>query len=224
LGNKVLGRILDVGLVPVVRVSSTQDAVLVAEAIQAGGVSILEVTMTVPRALQVIEKVAGCLGDQVILGAGTVLDAETARSASLSGAEFVVTPCVKPAVIEMCKRYSKTIILGAMTPTEILTAWEAGADLVKVFPCDSLGGAKYLKALKAPLPQIRLVPTGGVSLDMVDDLIAAGASALGVGSELVDNQSLMAGNFTQITENAKRFLQAIKLARQPMTQCPTTTG
>ena len=214
--NMVLGRILDVGLIPVVRVRSTQDAVSVAEAIQAGGVSVLEITMTVPRALQVIEKVSVHLGNQVILGAGTVLDAETARAASLSGAEFVVTPCVKPAVIEMCKRYNKTVILGAMTPTEVLTAWESGADLVKVFPCDSLGGAKYLRALKAPLPQIRLVPTGGVSLDVVDDLIAAGASALGVGSELIDNQSLMTGDFTQITENAKQFLRAIKSARQPM--------
>ena len=214
LGNKVLGRILDVGLVPVVRVSSTQDAVLVAEAIQAGGVSILEVTMTVPRALQVIEKVAGCLGDQVILGAGTVLDAETARSASLSGAEFVVTPCVKPAVIEMCKRYSKTIILGAMTPTEILTAWEAGADLVKIFPCDSLGGAKYLKALKGPLPQVLLIPTGGVKLELVGDFISAGASALGVGSELINKEAVASENFGFISSTARKFLQAIRSARQ----------
>ena len=212
--NSVTKEILDVGLIPVIRASSSTEAIAIAKAIEAAGVSIVEVTMTVPRALHVIEKITDYFGDKVLVGAGTVLDSETTRSAMLSGAEFVVSPILERSVIEICKRYSKTVIPGAMTPTEVLTAWEAGADLVKIFPCDSLGGAKYLKALKGPLPQVLLIPTGGVKLELVGDFISAGASALGVGSELINKEAVASENFGYISSTARKFLQAIRSARQ----------
>jgi len=212
--NTVTKEILDVGLIPVIRASSSTEAIAIAKAIEAAGVSIVEVTMTVPRALHVIEKITDYFGDKVLVGAGTVLDSETTRSAMLSGAEFIVSPILERSVIEICKRYSKTVIPGAMTPTEVLTAWEAGADLVKIFPCDSLGGAKYLKALKGPLPQVLLIPTGGVKLELVGDFISAGASALGVGSELINKEAVASENFGYISSTARKFLQAIRSARQ----------
>ena len=212
--NTVIKEIVDVGLIPVIRASSSTEAIGIAKAIAAGGVSIVEVTMTVPRALYVIEKITDYFGDKVLVGAGTVLDSESTRSAMLAGAEFVVSPILERSVIEMCKRYSKTVIQGAMTPTEVLTAWEAGADLVKIFPCDSLGGAKYLKALKGPLPQVLLIPTGGVKLDLVGEFISAGASALGVGSELVNKEAVTSENFEYISSTARKFLQAVHSARQ----------
>ena len=212
--NTVTKAILDVGLIPVIRASSSTEAIAIAKAIEAAGVSIVEVTMTVPRALHVIEKITDYFGDKVLVGAGTVLDSETTRSAMLSGAEFVVSPILERSVIEICKRYSKTVIPGAMTPTEVLTAWEAGADLVKIFPCDSLGGAKYLKALKGPLPQVLLIPTGGVKLELVGDFISAGASALGVGSELINKEAVASENYGFISSTARKFLQAIRSARQ----------
>ena len=212
--NTVTKEILDVGLIPVIRASSSTEAIAIAKAIEAAGVSIVEVTMTVPRALHVIEKITDYFGDKVLVGAGTVLDSETTRSAMLSGAEFIVSPILERSVIEICKRYSKTVIPGAMTPTEVLTAWEAGADLVKIFPCDSLGGAKYLKALKGPLPQVLLIPTGGVKLELVGDFISAGASALGVGSELINKEAVASENFGYISSPARKFLQAIRSARQ----------
>jgi len=212
--NIVTKEILDVGLIPVIRASSSAEAIAIAKAIEAGGVSIVEVTMTVPRALYVIEKITDYFGDKVLVGAGTVLDSESTRSAMLAGAEFVVSPILERSVIEICKRYSKPVIPGAMTPTEVLTAWEAGADLVKIFPCDSLGGAKYLKALKGPLPQVLLIPTGGVKLDLVGEFISAGASALGVGSELVNKEAVTSENFEYISSTARKFLQAVHSARQ----------
>ena len=213
-GDRFTTKIVEVGLIPVIRANSDTEAIGIAKAIETAGVSIVEVTMTVPRALHAIEKITDYFGDKVLVGAGTVLDSETARSAMLSGAEFIVTPVLQTSVIEICKRYSKIVIPGAMTPTEVITAWEAGADLVKVFPCDSLGGPKYLKALKGPFPQVRLIPTGGVKLELVGEFIAAGASALGVGSELVNRQAVTSGNFNQISSIARKFLQAIRFARQ----------
>jgi 2-dehydro-3-deoxyphosphogluconate aldolase/(4S)-4-hydroxy-2-oxoglutarate aldolase len=147
------------------------------------------------------------------LGAGTVLDPETARAVILAGAEFIVTPSLKVATIEMCRRYSKVIIPGALTPTEVVTAWEAGSDFVKVFPCDNVGGAKYIKALKAPFPQIELIPTGGVNLSTAVDFLAAGSAALAVGSELVDKAAVARKDYSQITENARRFLDVVRTAR-----------
>jgi len=210
---KSIQRVIDVGLIPVVRASSSEEASSIVEAILAGGLSILEITMTVPQALRVIEKVADLYGGKILLGAGTVLDAETARSVILAGAEFVVTPSLKASTIEVCKRYSKVVIPGALTPTEVVTAWEAGADFVKVFPCDNVGGPKYIKALKGPFPQIDLIPTGGVNLGTAAEFLAAGSAALAVGSELVEKKAVAAGDFARITENARKFLEVLRTAR-----------
>lgn len=210
---KSIQHIIDVGLIPVVRASSAEQATSIVEAIKAGGLSILEITMTVPGALRVIEKVADRYGDKILLGAGTVLDAETARAVILAGAEFIVTPSLKASTIEVCKRYSKVVIPGALTPTEVVTAWEAGADFVKVFPCDNVGGPKYIKALKGPFPQIDLIPTGGVNLNTAAEFLAAGSAALAVGSELVDKKAVAAGDFAKITDNARKFLEVMQAAR-----------
>jgi len=210
---ETIERITEVGLVPIVRANSAEEAISIAEAIKAGGVSILEITMTVPGALRVIEKVAELYGDEVLLGAGTVLDAETARAVILAGVEFIVTPSLKISTIEVCRRYSKVVIPGALTPTEVVSAWEAGADFVKIFPCEGVGGPKYIKALKGPFPQINFIPTGGVSLDTAADFIAAGSCALAVGSELVDKTAVANKDFGKITVNAQKFLQVIKRAR-----------
>jgi len=207
---KSIQHILDVRLIPVVRASSAAEAASIVEAIRAGGLSILEITMTVPGALRVIENVADQYGDQILLGAGTVLDPETARAVILAGAEFVVTPSLKQSTIEVCRRYSKVVIPGALTPTEVVTAWEAGADFVKIFPCDNVGGPKYIKALKGPFPQIDLIPTGGVNLNTAAEFLAAGAAALAVGSELVDKKALASGDFARITDNAKKFLEVLR--------------
>ena len=210
---KVIQKILEIGLVPVVRATSAEEAIAIAEAIKAGGVSDLEITMTVPGALKAIEKVVERHGKELLVGAGTVLDPETARACILAGAEFIVTPSLKISTIEMCKRYGKVIIPGALTPTEVVTAWEAGSDFVKVFPCDNVGGAKYIKALKGPFPQIDLIPTGGVNLNTAAEFIAAGAAALAVGSELVDKAAVAAKDFSKITENARKFLEVVKAVR-----------
>jgi len=161
----------------------------------------------------VIEAVADRYGKEVLLGAGTVLDPETARTAILAGAEFIVTPALNLATIKLCKRYSKVIIPGTLTPTEVLTAWEAGADFVKVFPCENVGGPQYIKALKGPFPQIELVPTGGVNLTTAADFIAAGSAALAVGSELVDKAAVASGNLEKVKQNASRFLEIVRMAR-----------
>lgn len=205
--------IIEAGLIPVVRAASAEWAIQAVEACLNGGISVAEITMTVPGALRALEKLADRFGDRMLLGAGTVLDAETARASILAGAEFLVSPNLRPATIEMAKRYSKSIFPGALTPTEVLAAWEAGADAVKVFPCGSVGGAKYIKALKGPFPQIEMVPTGGVSLDTVPDFFKAGACALGVGGELAESALMKEGRFDEIERRARRFLEAAKKAR-----------
>ena len=181
--QQVMSRIRDVGVVPVIRAESADEAARVIDAIRAGGVSVLEITMTVPGAVALIAEVARRVGDDAVVGAGTVLDAETARACILAGARFVVSPALDLGTIACCRRYSVPVMPGALTPTEVVAAWQAGADIVKVFPANALGGASYIKALKAPLPQIELCPTGGVSLDTAADFIKAGASALGVGAD-----------------------------------------
>src|SRR6202171_3625522 len=210
----VIQRIKSIGLVPVVRVASADEALRAIDAIKKGGVSVLEITMTVPGAVGVIEEVAKRFGDDVVVGAGTVLDAETARSCILAGAQFVVSPSLNLDTIACCRRYGIAVLPGALTPTEVVQAWTAGADLVKVFPAGALGGASYLKALKAPLPQIELVPTGGVSLKTAADFIKAGASALGVGTDLVDVKALREGKASVITERARQFVEIVREARQ----------
>lgn len=209
----VLGRITEVGLVPVVRAASAEEAMAVVEAIKAGGVTIIEITLTVPGAVGVISEVAGRYHNEVIVGAGTVLDAETARACILAGAQFIVSPSFSPGTIELCRRYGITVCPGALTPTEIVTAWQAGADIVKVFPCGAVGGAKYLRAIKGPLPQIDLIPTGGVSLATAAEFIQAGAFALGVGTDLVDMQAIRAGQPQKVTEAARAYLELVREAR-----------
>ena len=209
----VLSRIREVGIVPVVRASSADEAFEAIEAIKAGGIPILEITMTVPRALSVIERVTASYGDDVIVGAGTVLDAETARACILAGAQFIVSPALNLDTISCCHRYSIAVMPGALTPTEVVQAWTAGADFVKVFPAGAMGGANYIKSLKAPLPQIELVPTGGVSLKTAADFIRAGASALGVGADLVDTKALGEGRADLITERARQFVEIVRTAR-----------
>jgi len=206
----VLRRIKDVGLLPVLRAASADEALALAWAIEAGGISAIEVTMTVPGAIQVIEILVREAGDRILIGAGTVLDPETARACMLAGAEFIVSPSLNLKTIEICHRYSVAIIPGALTPTEVVTAWEAGADVVKVFPCSSMGGAKYLKALKAPFPQIELIPTGGVSLSTAAEFLAAGAFALGVGADLVDAKAIAAGTPEIITHNARKYVEIVR--------------
>ena len=205
---KVIAALREIGLVPVLRAESVEKAMALAEAIAAGGVTVLEVTMTVPGAIQVMRKLAESRPD-ILIGAGTVLDAETARMCILEGAQFVVSPALNLQTIEMCHRYSIAVLPGALTPTEIVTAWQAGADVVKVFPASAMGGAKYLTALKGPLPHIDLIPTGGVSLVTAAEFLAAGAFALGVGSDLVDAKAMAAGKPEVVTETAKKYLQIV---------------
>lgn len=205
-------RIEACGIVAIIRANSANELIDAAAAIHAGGVNVIEVTMTTPNALQVISDVSSAYGDSVLVGAGSVLDAETARAVMLTGAEFIVSPVTKADVIEICNRYGKVVIPGAFTPTEILTAWEAGADYVKVFPSSGVG-ASYIKDVKAPLPHIPLVPTGGINAENAAEFISAGATALGVGSSLVNNQLIEEGKFEALTERAKKLSAEVQRAR-----------
>lgn len=209
----ILSAITRIGIVPIVRTDSSEGAIKAIEAVYRGGIRAAEITMTVPGAVKALEKLADRFGDEMILGAGTVLDPETARACMLAGAQFFVTPALKPSTIELAKRYSKPIMPGALTPTEVLTAWEAGADAVKIFPCGNVGGAKYIKALKAPFPQIEMVPTGGVNLETCADFLNAGACAVGVGAELIDAANIKAGKFEVFEERARQFAAVIAKAR-----------
>jgi 2-dehydro-3-deoxyphosphogluconate aldolase / (4S)-4-hydroxy-2-oxoglutarate aldolase len=211
--QEILSFITEIGIVPVVRTPSAESAIKSIEAIYRGGVRAAEITMTVPGAIKAIEKLADQFGDKIVLGAGTVLDPETARVSMLAGAQFFVTPTLKLATIEMAKRYSKAICPGALTPTEVLTAWEAGADVVKVFPANAVGGPKYIKALKGPLPQIEMIPTGGVNLETAGEFLKAGACAVAVGGELVDARLIREGRYNEMEERARQYLAAISRAR-----------
>ncbi|HWQ54210.1 MAG TPA: bifunctional 4-hydroxy-2-oxoglutarate aldolase/2-dehydro-3-deoxy-phosphogluconate aldolase [Bryobacteraceae bacterium] len=214
--KEVLSFITEVGIVPVVRTNSAESAVKAVEAIYRGGVRAAEITMTVPGAIKALEKVADLFGGKIVLGAGTVLDPETARACMLAGAEFFVTPALNVKTIEMAKRYSKVICPGALTPTEVITAWDAGADIVKIFPCGNVGGAKYIKALKGPFPQVEMIPTGGVNLETAGDFLKAGACAVAVGGELVDAKSIKEGRYEAIEQKAKQYLEAVARARAEM--------
>lgn len=201
------------GLIPVIRVASVTEAMDVADAIKAGGVTLIEITMSVPGALDAIKELTKKYKDDIIMGAGTILDTETGRAALLAGAQFLVTPTLNLSLIELAHRYSAVIVPGAATPTEILTAWNAGADMVKVFPAAQLGGPEYIKALRGPLPQVLYVPTGGVNLQNAGAFIKAGATALGAGGELVDKKAVKEKKFNVITENTRAFLKVIQEAR-----------
>ncbi len=207
---ETLRRIRETRVIPVLRARRHEDAIAIAHAVHQGGIPILEITMTVPGAVDVIRQLVETFGDQVLIGAGTVLDPETARSCILAGAQFVVSPALKLSTIELCHRYAIPIFPGALTPTEVLSAWEAGADAVKVFPCGSMGGANYLKSLKAPLPQIELIPTGGVSLTTAAEFLSAGAFALGVGADLIDSDACSPEKQNAITANAKKYLAIVR--------------
>ena len=211
--TEVVLRIKELGIVPIVRTKDAESAIRAVEAICEGDIPCAEITMTVDGAIRALERVADKLGDRIILGAGTVLDPETARACMLAGAEFFVTPSLNIKTIEMAKRYSKAAFPGALTPTEIVTAWQAGADAIKVFPCSALGGAKYIKALKGPFPHIEFVPTGGVNLETVGDFLAAGCCAVGVGSDLIDNKTIQEGKYEVFVERARQFRQKIAEAR-----------
>jgi len=210
--EEVLAQIEQTGVVAVIRASDSAQLMDVVSALAAGGVTCTEVTMTTPNALEVIAEAAKNFAGKCVIGVGTVLDAETARAAILAGAEFVVSPILNLGVIEICRRYSKAVVPGAFTPTEIVTAWQAGADLVKVFPATKLG-PEFFKDMKGPLPQIKLTPTGGVNLDNAAAFIKAGAVALGVGSSLVSKKALAAGDFAAIEKTAAAFIKTVAQAR-----------
>src|SRR5438128_6328612 len=207
-----LHQVLDCGIVAVVRSPDSDQLVEVTRALADGGVTTVEITMTVPFALDVLRQVRKALGDRVLLGAGTVLDSETARAVLLAGAEYIVAPTVNLDVIRLCQRYDKLVMPGALTPTEILTAWEAGADIVKVFPAEVVGPA-FFKALRGPLPQIRVMPTGGVDLTTAAAFLKAGACCLGVGSQLVDPALVADRNFTRIRDLARQYVPVVKQVR-----------
>ncbi len=206
-------RIREVGILPVVRAGSADEALAAVEAIRAGGIPILEITMTVPGAVKIIATLAKRIGEEALIGAGTVIDADGARECIDAGARFIVSPALDIPTVEACRRMNVPVFPGAMTPTEILTAWKAGANAVKVFPANAVGGATFLKSVKAPLPQVELIPTGGVSLKTVAELIAAGAFALGVGADLVDLAALRRGDAAAITEKARQYVTAVAAAR-----------
>jgi 2-dehydro-3-deoxyphosphogluconate aldolase/(4S)-4-hydroxy-2-oxoglutarate aldolase len=210
--NANLKRITDCGVMVVIRAQDSSQLIKVAEAVKKGGIDIFEITMTTPNALTVIKEISDKFGNDLLIGTGTVLDQETARAAILAGAEFIVAPTLNIQVIKLCQRYDKIIVPGAFTPTEILTAWEEGADIVKVFPATAVG-PKYFKDIKGPLPQVKLLPTGGVNLDNAGDFIKAGAEAIAVGGNLAGKKLIAEGNFKAITENAKKFKEAVKKAR-----------
>jgi len=214
--QKVRDRILEIGIVPVVRASSPGEARIAADAVCQGGIPIVEITMTVPGALDVIRELAKYSASDVLVGAGTVLNAEAARRCLDAGAQFLVSPGLNLKTVELAVREGKLIMAGALTPTEVITAWEAGADFVKIFPCGQVGGAKYIKALKGPLPQIPLVPTGGVNLSTAAEFIEAGAAALGIGGELVQADALKSNKPEIIVENVRKFLAIVKQARAQM--------
>ncbi|MEJ7849100.1 MAG: bifunctional 4-hydroxy-2-oxoglutarate aldolase/2-dehydro-3-deoxy-phosphogluconate aldolase [Pyrinomonadaceae bacterium] len=211
--TQVIGKIRDTGIVPVIRARSEDEARRLIEAIMAGGISIFEVTMTVPNAVSLIRSLVTEFGDKAIIGAGTVLDASAAQDCLAAAAKFVVSPVLDLSVIEVCRQAGTAVFPGALTPTEIFAAWRAGADAVKIFPANAMGGADYLKAIKAPFPQIELMPTGGVTLATIGGYIRAGAIAAGVGSDLADVHAIRSGETEKITKTALAFINAVREAR-----------
>lgn len=212
MASDTLSRILDCGIVAVVRAEKPDQLIQVVEALARGGVTAAEITFTVPDADRVIREVRKAMGDRIVLGAGTVLDTETARTAILAGAEYLVTPCLNVDVIRLAKRYGKIIMPGGFTPTECLTAWEAGADIVKVFPADVVG-TSFFKAMRGPLPQIRLMPTGGVDLTTAESFLKAGACCLGVGSSLVEPKAVAVGDFDRLEKLAAQYVEIVRKFR-----------
>ncbi|MGD0975878.1 MAG: bifunctional 4-hydroxy-2-oxoglutarate aldolase/2-dehydro-3-deoxy-phosphogluconate aldolase [Candidatus Korobacteraceae bacterium] len=210
---EITKKIVDIGVVPVVRASSAAQAIAAAEAVCAGGISVVEVTMTVPGAVEVIAQLVKTMSSAVLVGAGTVLNADSARRCLDAGAQFLVSPGFDLETVKFANGKGVLIIAGALTPTEVITAWNAGSDFVKIFPCGNVGGAKYIKALKGPLPQIPMIPTGGVNLNTAAEFIQAGSAALGIGGELILAAALKSGNMREITELAKQYVSIVREAR-----------
>jgi len=211
--EKVMKLIYDTGLIPIIRVETDEIAFKVADAFLEAGVNIIEVTMSVPGAVDVVKTLVDQFGDKVLIGTGTVVDGKMAREVIEAGSHFIVSPNYSRALIETAHQFSKPIIPGALTPTEIYDAYSMGADAVKVFPCGNVGGASYLKAIRGPLPQIPLVPTGGVNLETAGPMLDAGAYALGVGGAITDKKAISEGNFEVITENVRKFIDIVKVRR-----------
>jgi 2-dehydro-3-deoxyphosphogluconate aldolase/(4S)-4-hydroxy-2-oxoglutarate aldolase len=214
--QKVRERIIEIGIVPVVRASSPAEACLAADAVRQGGIPIVEITMTVPGAIEVIRELVKNCGSEVLVGVGTVLNADAARRCIDAGAEFLVSPGLNLQTVAFAAREGKLIMAGALTPTEVMAAWDAGADIIKVFPCGQVGGSKYIKALKGPFPQIPFIPTGGVNLNTAAEFLEAGCVALGIGGELVQAEALKANKPEIIVENARKFLAIVKHTRAQM--------
>jgi len=212
---EIIDRILNPGIVAVIRTDSSEQLLSVAEALCEGGVTALEITMTTPNAIQVISEVGKKLGSKALMGVGTVLDAETCRAAILAGAEFVVTPVFRPDVIRLCNRYGKPIASGAYTPTEALLGHESGADFIKIFPADQTGPA-YIRNLLAPLPMLRIIPTGGVTVETAASFIQAGCAALAAGSSLASKEILKNNDWKKLAALAAAFVEAVKKAREAL--------
>jgi 2-dehydro-3-deoxyphosphogluconate aldolase/(4S)-4-hydroxy-2-oxoglutarate aldolase len=205
--------VMEVGVVPVIRVSSPRHAIAATEAVHAGGIPIVEITMTVPGAVDLIRELSHRIGKDVLVGAGTVLNVAAAQQCLDAGAEFLVSPGFDPRVVELAQLQDKLVIAGALTPTEVIAAWRAGSDFVKVFPCSAVGGPKYIQSLRGPLPQVPLIATGGISLSTAADYIRAGAMALGVSGELGSTAALESGGAARITDSARRYVAAVREAR-----------
>jgi 2-dehydro-3-deoxyphosphogluconate aldolase/(4S)-4-hydroxy-2-oxoglutarate aldolase len=220
--QKVRERIMEIGIVPVVRASSADQASIAAEAVRLGGIPIVEITMTVPGAVELIRELVKNCGSEVLIGAGTVLNADAARRCIDAGAEFLVSPGLNLETVALAAREGKLIVAGALTPTEVMAAWEAGADFIKIFPCGQVGGAKYIRALKGPFPQIPFIPTGGVNLNTAAEFLEAGSVALGIGGELVQAEALKTNKPEIIVENARKFLAIVKHTRAQVASSSAT--
>jgi 2-dehydro-3-deoxyphosphogluconate aldolase/(4S)-4-hydroxy-2-oxoglutarate aldolase len=208
-------RIIEIGIIPVIRAASARDAIFAIEAVSSGGIPVAELTMTVPGAIDLIAELSKTVGSEILIGAGTVLDAETAQRCIEAGARFIVSPGFDQETVKRSRQLGTLVMAGALTPTEVITAWKAGSDMVKIFPCGNVGGAKYIRALKGPLPQVPMIPTGGVNIETAGDFIRAGAEALGIGSELVSSSALQSRDTLEITRAARRYISIIAEARNP---------
>ncbi len=211
--TEIRKRIVEVGIIPVIRAASAREAIFAVEAVSAGGIPVAELTMTVPGAIDLIAELSKTLGSEVLIGAGTVLDADTAQLCIEAGARFIVSPGFDLETVKRARQLGTLVMAGALTPTEVIAAWKAGSDMIKIFPCGNVGGAKYIRALKGPLPQIPMIPTGGVNLETAGDFIRAGAEAIGIGGELVSTTALQSKDTLEITRAARRYISIVAEVR-----------
>jgi 2-dehydro-3-deoxyphosphogluconate aldolase / (4S)-4-hydroxy-2-oxoglutarate aldolase len=217
-----LARICEAGVIPILRLSSMEEAWRAAEAILDTGIGIIEITMGVPDALRVVERIVSRYGDAALVGVGTVIEAEACRAAMAAGADFIVAPNFDLNVVAVARGSDKVCIPGALTPTEVMTAWRGGADMVKIFPCGLVGGPKYIRALRGPLPHIELVPTGGITLGSIAEFVSAGVAAVGIGGELLSPGPLDGAGLERIRTNVRNFLEAVRSARMGLPHSSAT--